>query len=166
MTNKIVYLKGKARYIRPYHLDTGDNLPDGELKTKLMKTDGQYNAMVALPFDNRDDAEEHLNSLGIPTDGMMGNLLKRVKNEDGSVEILYKITRGHMNHSFQDPLMGPPKVVDASNNEWDPEVLIGNGSDITVKLNVWLGTKAKQIRWDAVRVDSLVEFIKPDGEEF
>lgn len=165
MSNKNVYLKGKARYIRPYHNDTGENLPDGDLKAKLQKTEGQYTAEVVLPFDSRDDAEEHLNSLGVPTDGMMGNLLKRKKLDDGTVEIVYKITRPHMEPNFEDPLMGPPKVVDADNNEWDPEVLIGNGSDITVKLNVWTGTKAKKIRWDGVRVESLVEYV-PNDEGF
>lgn len=167
MTNKIVYLKGKARYIRPYFCDTGENLPDGDLKAKLQRTEGQYNTMVVLPFTNRDEAEEHLNSLGIPTDGMMGNLLKRNKLEDGTVEVVYKITRPHMEPSFkEDPIMGPPKVVDADGNEWDPEVLIGNGSDITVKLNVWIGTKAKKVRWDGIRVDTLVEYTKPEGEGF
>ena len=162
MSNKIVYLKGKSRFIRPYFCDTGENLPDGDLKAKLQKTEGQYNTMIVLPFDNRDDAEEHLNSLGIPTDGMMGNLLKRIKRDDGPVEIVYKITRPHMEPAFEDPLMGPPRVVDADNNEWDPEVLIGNGSDITVKLNVWIGTKAKKVRWDGIRVDSLVEYTPSD----
>ena len=164
MSNKIVYLKGQAKFLRPYFLDTGENLPDGDLKEKLMKTDGQYNAMIVLPFTNRDDAEEHLSNLGIPTDGLMGNLLKRIKRDDGSVEIVYKITRPHMEHAFENPLMGPPRVVDADGNEWDPEVLIGNGSDITVKLNVWIGTKAKKVRWDGVRVDSLVEFT-PNNED-
>ena len=159
MSNKIVYLKGKAKFLRPFFCDTGDNLPEGDLKKKLQSTEGQYNALIVLPFTNRDDAEEHLNELGIPTDGMMGNLLKRQKQEDGSVEIVYKITRPHMNFSFKEnPLMGPPKVVDADGNDWDPEVLIGNGSDLTVKLNVWIGTKAKQVRWDGLRVDALVEY--------
>jgi len=166
MSNK-VYLKGKARYIRPYHLDVGANLEDGsDIKEKIMKSDGIYSTMVALPFDNRDDAEEHLNGLGIPTEGMMGNLLKRIKNDDGTVDIVYKIVRPHMEHNFEDPLMGPPKVVDSEGDTWDEDTLIGNGSDITVKLDVWLGTKAKKIRWEGVRIDNLVEYEATDGGGF
>jgi len=162
MSNKNVYLKGKARYIRPYFLDTGENLDDdSDVKVKLMKTGGVYSTMVVLPFDNRDDAEEHLNSLGIPTDGMMGNLLKKITNEDGSKEIVYKIVRPHLEPNFEDPLLGPPKVIDSDGGTWDEETLIGNGSDITVKLNVWIGNKAKKIRWEAVRVDELVEYEAP-----
>jgi hypothetical protein len=93
---------------------------------------------------------------------MMGNLLKRIKKDDGTAEIVYKITRPHYEPAFEDGLMGPPKVVDTDNQEWDPEVLIGNGSDITVKLNVWKGTKATKVRWEGVRVDSLVEYVKED----
>jgi len=164
MSNKNVYIKGKARYIRPYFLDTGENLdPDSDLKAKLDKTGGVYSTMVVLPFDNRDDAEEYLNGLGIPTDGMMGNLLKKFTNEDGSKEIVYKVVRPHMEPNFEDPLLGPPKVIDSDGGEWNPEILIGNGSDITVKVNVWIGNKAKKVRWEAVRVDDLVEYVAPEG---
>ena len=167
MSKSKVYLKGKARYLRPYFLDTGENLDEGsDVKEKLMRTGGVYSTMVVLPFDNRDDAEEHLNSLGIPTDGMMGNLLKKINNDDGSKEIVYKVVRPHMEPNFEDPLMGPPNVVDADKQPWDPEVLIGNGSDITVKLDVWVGHKAKKIRWDGLRVDNLVEYIPDNSEEF
>jgi len=165
--NKNVYIKGKARYLRPYFLDTGENLdPDSDLKAKLDKTGGVYSTMVVLPFDNRDDAEEYLNGLGIPTDGMMGNLLKKLTDDDGNKEIVYKVVRPHLEPNFEDPLLGPPKVVkvvDDSIQEWDPEVLIGNGSDITIKVNVWIGNKAKKIRWESVRVDNLVEYVTPEG---
>jgi hypothetical protein len=165
MSNKNVYLKGKSRYIRPYHLDTGENLDDdSDIKAKLMRTGGVYSTMIVLPFDNRDDAEEHLNELGIPTDGMMGNLLKKITNEDGSKEIVYKVVRPHLEPNFEDPLMGPPKVINSDAGEWDPDTLIGNGSDITVKLNVWIGNKAKKVRWDALRVDNLVEYIPIDNQ--
>lgn len=164
MTTKNIYLKGKARYARPFHLDTGENLPDdSDIKAKLMKTDGIYSTMIVLPYDNRDDAVEALDKQGVPVDGLMGNLVKRIKNDDGSVEIVYKVVRPHNEPSFkEDSLMGPPKVIDKDGVEWDPEVAIGNGSDITVKLNVWIGNKAKKVRWEALRVDELVEYERPE----
>ena len=163
---KKVYFKGKAHYIRPYYRDTGENLDDdSDIKQKLMKTDGIYSTMVELPFDNRDDAEEHLNSLGIPTNGLFGNLLKRI-DVDGEKKIVYKVVRPHMVHAFEEPLMGPPNVVDADGKEWDKEVLIGNGSDITVKLDVWKGTKATKITWEGIRVDELVPYEAPEGVGF
>jgi hypothetical protein len=163
---KKVYLKGKAQYLRPYHRDTGENLDDNsDIKQKLMKTDGIYSTMVELPFDNRDDAEEHLNSLGIPTNGLFGNLLKRI-DVNGEKKIVYKVVRPHMVHAFEEPLMGHPKVVDADGKEWDKEVLIGNGSGITVKLDVWKGTKATKITWEGIRVDELVPYEAPEEVGF
>lgn len=162
MSNKNVYIKGKAHYIRPYHKDTGENLPEGsDMKVKLDEMGGQYNARIKLPFDNRDDAEEYLNGLGIPTDGMFGQLLKKEEDADGNKIITYKVTRPHLVPQFEDPEIGPPKVIDAEGVEWDPETAIGNDSDITVKVNVWKGDKARKLRWEAVRVDELVEYEAP-----
>ena len=164
---KAVYITGEALYMRPYFHDTGENLEEGsDIKNKLMRTNGIYTADIKLPFDNRDDAEEYLNEKGIPTDGMMGNLLKKKTDAEGNKIITYKVTRPHEEPNFEDPYMGPPNVVDANNQQWNPEVLIGNGSKVTVKLDVWIGTKAKKIRWEGVRVDELVEYEAPDGEGF
>jgi hypothetical protein len=161
---KWVYVKGQAHFLRPFYLDMGDNITDPDFKAKIMKTGGLYSAMIKLPFDNRDDAEEHLNGLGIPTDGLMGNLLKRDKD---TKEIFYKITRGHQEPNFEDPYLGPPKVVDAEGEPWEDGVLIGNGSECTFKLDVWIGTKAKKIRWEAVRVDEHIPFeTEESGEGF
>ena len=160
---KPVYIEGEALYIRPYFLDKGENLPEGEQKDKILRTGGIYTTQVKLPFDNRDDAEEYLNSKGIPTDGLMGNLLKRVKRDDGSVDIVYKVVRPHEEPNFDEPYMGPPKVLGADNSEWDKEVLIGNGSKITVKLDVWVGTKSKKVRWEAVRVEELIPYEPEEG---
>jgi len=163
---KKVYLQGKAHYLRPYHLDTGENLDDNsEIKQKLMKTGGIYSALIELPFDNRDDAEEHLNSLGIPTNGLFGNLLKRIEF-DGEKKVVYKVVRPHEEPNFEDPLLGPPTVIDEESRTWEPETLIGNGSDITVKLDVWQGNKATKIRWEAVRVDNLIPYEGDDKVGF
>lgn len=161
---KKVFIKGKTLFARPFYRDTGENLPDdSEIKQKLQKTDGVYNTEIVLPFDNRDDAEEYLNGKGIPTDGMMGNLLKRRTDKEGNKVVVYKITRPHLEPNFEDPVLGPPEVIDSDGDPWNEEILIGNGSEVTVKLDVWLGTKAKKVRWEGMRVDSLVEYEAPEG---
>jgi len=175
MTTKTVYLKGKANYIRPYHRDEGNDKTPADILDKLQKTDGQYNTEFLLVnpdtdevFTSRDDALDYLSSKGVPVDNMMGNLVKR---NPETKEVRYKVTRPHFEPTMpnkdtgeQGVVFGPPKVVDADGNTWDENVLIGNGSDITVKINVWKGNKATKIRWDAVRVDNLVEYERPEGD--
>jgi hypothetical protein len=55
---------------------------------------------------------------------------------------------------------GPPKVLDKNNQEM-PEGLIGNGSEVTIKISVYdlKKTKGKGHRLEVVRVDNLVEYI-------
>ena len=191
MTTKTVYLKGKANYIRPYHRDEGNDKTPSDILDKLQKTDGQYNTEFLLVnpdtdevFTSRDDALDYLSSKGVPVDNMMGNLVKR---NSETKEVRYKVTRPHFEPTMpnkdtgeQGVVFGPPKVVKFVKDEngdvvydnngkrkvepWDEDVLIGNGSDITVKINVWKGDKATKIRWDAVRVDNLVEYERPEGD--
>lgn len=57
---------------------------------------------------------------------------------------------------------GPPKVFDAEGNEY--EGYIGNGSTVTVKIDVYDTREGKGTRWQAVRVDELVEYNPPEQE--
>lgn len=59
---------------------------------------------------------------------------------------------------------GPPKVVDANGELWDPQVLIGNGSKATLILNVYDTKVGPGSRISRVRIDELVEY-KPDQQE-
>lgn len=178
---KKVYLKGKAHYMRPYFLDTGENLDeDSDLKKKIMSTEGVYTTRFKLVdpetdevFTSRDDAIDYLKNKGVPTEGLFGNLVTR---DPETKEVLYKVTRPHAIPSFKDPIMGPPEVkgneyaYDEGGNpvlndwgkpvfaDWDKEVLIGNDSMCTFKLDVWRGNKKTSIRWEGVRVEDLVEF--------
>lgn len=54
----------------------------------------------------------------------------------------------------------PPKVWDASNQPFDG--IIGNGSSATVKVAVYDTVKGKGHRWEAIRVDKLVEYVPPE----
>ena len=58
---------------------------------------------------------------------------------------------------------GPPKLLNADNTDFPDDALIGNGSDITVKIAVYDSIKGKAHRLETVRVESLVEFIPDAG---
>lgn len=53
----------------------------------------------------------------------------------------------------------PPKVWDADNKPYDG--IIGNGSSATIKVAVYDTVKGKGHRWEAIRVDKLVEYVPP-----
>lgn len=57
---------------------------------------------------------------------------------------------------------GPPKVLDKDGKTIT--ALVGNDSDVTVKVSVYDSAKGKGHRLDAVRVDNLIEF-KPQPKE-
>lgn len=52
----------------------------------------------------------------------------------------------------------PPKVIDADGEPWDMKVLIGNGSEVDVKIDVYPTPKGNAHRLEAVRVTKLVEY--------
>lgn len=177
MSNKTVYLKGKSHYARPYFRDMGETANEDH-QAKILRTDGQYNMEFLLVdpdtgdvFTSKDDASDYLKDKGVPVENLFGNFIKR---DPETKEVRYKVTRPHMEPNMPKEkgsdergfVFGPPKVVDADGKTWNEETLIGNGSDITVKINVWRGDKATKIRWDGVRVDSLVEYEPEDSEGF
>lgn len=56
----------------------------------------------------------------------------------------------------------PPVIIDADGKPLDG-VAIGNGSDVTAKIEVYShgtpsGKKAKAIRWEGLRIDNLIPF--------
>lgn len=54
----------------------------------------------------------------------------------------------------------PPTVTDANGQPLDK--LVGNGSDVTIKVVVYDTIKGKGHRLEAVRVNNLVEYVKQD----
>lgn len=142
-----VYLQGKAKWAR---LQTPD--PWGNWKITLYLTPDSYNQMSALKNEG------------------VKNIIK--KDEDG-----YHVTlRRPVNKEMRGKLQGfaPPEVI---NPDGTPlrDVLIGNGSDVTVKLEVYShktpsGGYAKAARLQGVRVDNLVPFelsrdFEPGGDQ-
>lgn len=58
--------------------------------------------------------------------------------------------------------LGRPQVLAADNTAFDG--LIGNGSEVTIKVSVYDTVKGKGHRWETVRVDNLVEY-NPDNKD-
>lgn len=61
--------------------------------------------------------------------------------------------------------MGPPDVLTGDGGTLDEKTLVGNGSHVTLKVVVFDTVKGKGTRLEAVRVDELVAFSKPDVDE-
>jgi len=90
--------------------------------------------------------------------------------EDSGLQLRYKKNDEGEYLTFRRPVeklikgkpvtFDPPKVWDASNQPYDG--VIGNGSDVTIKVAVYDTVKGKGHRWEAIRVDNLVEYIPPD----
>lgn len=51
---------------------------------------------------------------------------------------------------------GPPQVLNPDGTEFDG--LVGNGSDVTIKVSVYDTIKGKGHRWESVRVDNLIVY--------
>jgi hypothetical protein len=58
-----------------------------------------------------------------------------------------------------------PRVIDAEGADWDPKVKIGNGSEVTVQIDVYDTKMGKGTRLEGVRIDVLVPFEGDDGDD-
>lgn len=135
---EMVYLQGKCKWV------------------KAIQPDEWNNWKVTL-YPNEESLEKirDLQAQG------MRNVIK--KDDDG-----YNVTfRRPTSKVFKGKVQGfaPPEVVDSTGNPLRG-VLVGNGSDVTVKLEVYehfvpgaAKAKAKAARWLALKVDHLVPFI-------
>lgn len=142
-----IYLKGKVKWCRPHQPD-----PWGNWKTDLYP-DAESLSIVKQLKETKD--------------GVTGikNVIK--KDEEGEYITLRR--------PQQKPIGGklvaftPPEVLDGSQTLPDGsspplrDTAIGNGTDATVKLQVYThktpgGGQARAIRWEAIRIDNLVTF--------
>jgi len=138
-----VYLQGKAKWAR---LTTPD--PWGNWKLTLYLTPDSYNKFIELKNEG------------------VKNVVR--KDEDGYHVILRRPTSKEIRGKVQG--FAPPEVI---NPDGTPlrDIMIGNGSDVTVKLEVYShktpgGGTAKASRLNSVRVDNLIPFeLSRDFEE-
>lgn len=131
-----VYLQGKAKWARLAQPD-----PWGNWKITLYLTPDSYNKMNELKMEG------------------VKNTIR--KDEDGYHVVLRRPQQKMMKGKVIG--LAPPEVI---NPDQTPlrDMLIGNGSDVTVKLEVYehgtpSGGKAKAARLMGVRVDNLVPFV-------
>lgn len=131
----------------------------GKVKWLKAVTANDWNKWTVVVYPVADDLEKIRDLQG---QGLK-NVLK--KDEDGYYTTfsrpVNKVIRGKV-IAFH-----PPKIVDKDNQPLDP-TKIGNGSDATIKLEVYEhgtpgGGKAKAARWEAARIDNLVPY-EPDRD--
>lgn len=60
---------------------------------------------------------------------------------------------------------GPPELLNADGEPYPKGTLIGNGSKVTVKVDVFDTPKGKGTRLEAIRVDDLVEYSKKEVDD-
>ena len=79
-------------------------------------------------------------------------------NDDGKMVV--KLRR-KINHKIPE-LGGYPTILDSEGKPFSK--LIGNGSEVTVKVSLYDTQQAKGTRLESVRVDKLVEYVKPESD--
>ena len=149
-----VDFEGTAKFAKVFehNRDMGENLEDGDQKSKIVDEQGHYVLNVYISPETK----KQMIADGVPNKGMVGQLFK----EDNEGNIFYKAKRPHFNPRIQGGKeMGPPVVMDAESVAWDDQVLIGNGSKLKVRLDVW---DSKIVTLHAVKVLELTEYV-PDS---
>ena len=147
-----VDFEGTAKFAKVFehNRDMGENLMDGDQKNKIIAEQGHY----LLTVEITPETKKQMIAAGVPDKGMVGQLFK----EDDEGNLSYKCKRPHFNPRLnrgEGEVMGAPVVMDGENEGWDEEVLIGNGSKLKVRLDVWDG---KIVTLHAVKVLELVEY--------
>lgn len=143
MATEYLYLQGKVKWVRPTAPD-----PWGKWKHVLYPNQDSYNKLMEYKE---------------PKDGTSGfkNVIK--KDEDGYFITLSRPTQMQVKGKIVG--MAPPEMLDKDNKPLR-DILVGNGSDATVKVSVYKhgvpgadkAKKAYAIRWEAMRVDNLIPY--------
>lgn len=141
-----IFLQGKTKWFRPTQFDSKFEPP-------------RWNH-VLYPNDESLDKVRKLQSEGVK------NTLKL--DDDGYYITLarpcYKEYRDKQTNAMKKMIFDPPVVLDAEGKPLG-NVPVGNGSDITTKMEVYThgkpgGGKAKAMRWESSRIDNLIPFEK------
>ena len=148
-----VDFEGTSKYAKGFEhkRDMGENLEEGDQKSKIESEQGHYTITVKITPETKKD----MIAAGVPNKGMVGQLFK----EDNEGNLSYKCKRPHFNPRInrgEGKIMGAPVVMDSENNEWDDQVLIGDDSKVKVRLDVWEG---KIVTLHAIKVLELEEFV-------
>lgn len=115
---------------------------------KVRKPDDKYNNFQ-VPL--------YLNPESMKVYDTLGLSLSKKEDEEGTFVTFKRPVSKLIKNELVN--FGPPKVVNADNSEFDG--LIGNGSEVTVKVAVYDTMKGPGHRLESVRVEKLVEYIRP-----
>lgn len=139
----------------------------GKWANKLFMPDQMYKCWSILIYPNEEGYSKVL-ELKAGKDGVQG-ILNTIKKDDDGYNITFKrptekLMKGRLNAFL------PPLVVDAEGQPWNKDKGIGNGSDLTCKIEWYsykrpTGGQGSAIRLESVRVDNLVPFEKKDFPE-
>lgn len=144
MASEFIYITGKCKWFRPFTLETQYETP--------------YWSYVHYP-----DAESLEKLRELQAEGMKNQIKK---DDDGwyvRIKRPASLKRYVNGMTINNPLK-PPKVLNKDGVELSDMTSVGNGSDVTTKLEVYQhrvpnsDKKAKAVRWDSTRIDNLVEF--------
>lgn len=119
---------------------------------KLRKPDDKYNNFQCPLYLDKKSLELY-KTLGL---GL------KVREDDEGTFVTFKrpVSKMIKNEVVE---FGPPKVLNADNTEFDG--LVGNGSEVTVKISVYDTMKGPGHRLETVRVEKLVEYNPPARED-
>jgi hypothetical protein len=134
MASETIYLKGKGKWAKLFEQNKDNN-------EDFHGPGGAYTLVLYL------DKEE------LDKFAATGSRVSPKTDEDG---VFLRLKRKH-NHPSIEALGGPPQVVDADKNAWDPGVPIGNGSELEVAVTVYDTRMGKGTRLEGVRVLEHVE---------
>lgn len=139
------FIKGKAKWAN-----------------KLFVPDQMYKCWSLLVYPDTDSYSKIL-ELKAGKEGVQG-ILNVIKKDDEGYSITLKrptekLMKGKLNAFL------PPVVLNADNSPFNSSVGIGNGSDVTCKIEWYdykrpTGGRGSAIRLESVRIDSLVPFEK------
>lgn len=143
MAKKEYYFQGKSKY------------------SKVLMPDLEYQCW-SQPLYLTQESYEQFMKLKEPT-GEIAGIMNEVKKEEDGYFVNF---RRPMTKTYQGKLQSfaPPVVVDKDGKPWEGRNLIGNGSDLTVKVEWYPFTspftkkKGSAIRLVSVRVDNLVPY--------
>lgn len=103
------------------------------------------------------------------TEGEVEGILNEIKrDDDGDFVTFRRPTFKRFRKGGEEEPLSPPEILDSENKPVGRHVEIGNGSDVTVKVECYKFNRpfgkgrAKAIRLVAVRIDNLVEYSQND----
>lgn len=137
--SKVLYLSGKGSWFKLVE-------PDEYRGTKNWKFD----------FYPDDKSWAAIKAQGIQ---------KKVKeNEDGKfISLARPVAKKWKLKDGESPEFDPPRILGPDDQPWDTSVIIGNGSAVTIKIEVYQTSMGPGTRLDVVRVDDHVPYEGSEG---